>query len=310
MNLEQPRKENSYLKPSFKKIPLIFFGHDRLSRLVLFTLLDNPSVLIAAVISLPDKPQGRQKRIIPNPIKIICRQKKIPYFLLDDFTALKNRLAPFPRIGLLASFGAKIPLEIINSFSKGILVIHPSILPFYRGISPVPSAILEGEKKTGVTVFKMDEKWDHGPIISQRQTPIKPTDTSRILLEKLFLLGAEIFIEALPGYLSGETKPQKQNHLRATYTRRFGRKDGEINWNIPPEKIDRQIRAFNPWPESYTFVKLKTKKRLKILKAHLEKGKLVLDLVQLEGKKAVSWKQFLTGHPNAEIVQCPSTLNR
>lgn len=209
-----------------------------------------------------------------------------------------------PDIGILASYGKILRKDVLEKPKHDILNIHPSLLPKYRGPTPVPTAILNGEQKTGVTIFKIDEKVDHGPIISQFKEEIKPNETADELLKRLFTAGAQVLTTILPAYLEGKIKPRKQNDSQATYTKKLTRKDGQINWQEKPTKIERKIRALHPWPGTWTKVIInKKKKRLKTLKAHLEANKLILDQVQLEGKKPVTWKQFQEGYPEAEIIK-------
>jgi methionyl-tRNA formyltransferase len=165
---------------------------------------------------------------------------------------------------------------------------------------------MNGDKQAGVTIFKMDEQMDHGPIVAQFKEDIKPKDTSESLYERLFALGGEVLTTILPSYLKGNIKLRKQNHKKATYTRLLNRDSGKIDWKISDQEIERFIRAMHPWPGSWTRVKIlgyKDTRRLKILKAHLERDKLVLDKVQLEGKKPVAWKQFQEGYPRGEILK-------
>jgi len=262
-----------------------FFGSDKYSKIVLRSLQQNSTIKISKIIS--------------------------PNMMLRIITAKEKK----PEVGILASFGAIVPKEILNFPKHGILNIHPSLLPKYRGPSPAQTAILNGKKQTGVTIIRMDEQIDHGPIVAQIIEEILPTDTSESLYFRLFSAGAEVLKTILPAYLGGRIRLREQTHSQATYTKKLTREDGFI----PPEKIkmategtnanlvDRQIRAYYPWPGTWTNLKLKTEnskpssKRLKILKAHLEGKKLVLDQVQLEGKKPVSFGQFCEGYPEAKI---------
>lgn len=229
---------------------------------------------------------------------------------LEKLKSLKVR----PEVGVLASFGAILDKKILAIPKHGILNIHPSLLPKYRGASPVQTAILNGEKETGVTIIKMDEKVDHGPILAQFKEEIKPDDTAQVLYERLFEAGAKVLTSILPAYLEGKIEPRQQDHSKATYTKKLTRDEGKIDWQKPDEYLERFIRAMYPWPGSWTEVELRIKnqesriKRLKILRAHLENLSpdtchLIPDLVQLEGKKPVTWKQFQEGYPEAKIIK-------
>jgi methionyl-tRNA formyltransferase len=211
-------------------------------------------------------------------------------------------------VGVLASYGRILTAKELAVPKHGILNIHPSLLPKYRGPTPVPTAILNGDKKIGVSIIKMDEEIDHGPILSQFELEILEGETAENLLKRAFTAGAQVLITILPSYIDGRIKPKKQNHSQATYTKKFTRENGKINWQKPSDYIERQIRAFYPWPGTWTEVELRIKnqetriKRLIILRAHLKGKKLVLDEVQLEGKKPVSFKQFLEGYPQTKII--------
>lgn len=215
-------------------------------------------------------------------------------------------------VGILASYGKILSPRQISAPRLGILNIHPSLLPKYRGATPVPSAILAGETEIGVTIIKLDEKVDHGPIVSQIKLPAAQNDTSESLLEKAFRAGAKELLAVLPAYLQGKIKLRPQNHSRATFTKKLTRDDGQIDWQKSSEYLERFIRAMHPWPGAWANVILNTKslkpetKRLKILKAHLKvlsikSSALCLDEVQLEGKKPVSFKQFQEGYPQVKI---------
>ena len=205
-------------------------------------------------------------------------------------------------IGILASYCEILKKEILEKPKHGILNIHPSLLPQYRGPSPVQTAILNNDQENGVTIFKMDEKIDHGPILAQFKEEIRPEETAESLYQRLFLAGAKVLTTILPAYLEGKIELRKQDDSQSTFTKKFNREDGKINWQEKPAKIERKIRAFYPWPGTWTEITIKGKrKRLKIIKAHLEKNKLILDQVQLEGKKSVTYKQFKEGYSKVEI---------
>lgn len=210
-----------------------------------------------------------------------------------------------PDVGALASYSRILPAAELKAIPHGILNLHPSLLPKYRGPSPVQTAILNGEKQAGITVIKMDEKIDHGPIVAQSEETILLADTAESLYRRLFTLGAETLIAILPAYLEGKIELRPQDHSQATYTAKLTRDSGKIDWQKPAEYLDRFIRAMSPWPGAWSNV---DQKRLKMLRAHLDpsassgQAKLILDQVQLEGKKPVTFKQFLEGYPGAKII--------
>jgi len=212
-----------------------------------------------------------------------------------------------PDIGVLASYGKILSTKILTTPRLGILNIHPSLLPKYRGPTPVPTAILNGNQQTGVSIIKMDEKIDHGPILAQLKIEIQPEDTSEDLLNHLFAAGAQVLITILPAYLDGRIKPKEQNHQQSTYTKKLNRGSGKIDWKKPDDYNYRFIKAMFPWPGTWT--KVKTFKynrekilRLKIHQARLEKGKLLIEKVQLEGRRPVTFKQFQEGYPKTKLI--------
>ena len=208
-----------------------------------------------------------------------------------------------PDVGVLASYGRILKKEELNKPKHGILNLHPSLLPKYRGPSPVQTALLNCEQKTGLTIIKMDEKIDHGPIVSQFKEEIRPDDTTTSLYQRLFTAGAQVLNTILPVYLEGKIEMRKQDESQTTKTKKLTREDGKIDWKKTAVFNERFIRAMHPWPGAWTEIKIKGKeKRLKIIQAHLEGNKLIFDQVQLEGKKPVTWKQFQEGYPNINFV--------
>lgn len=192
---------------------------------------------------------------------------------------------------ICADFGQKIDGEILKKAKIDAIVLHQSLLPKYRGPSPIQSAILANEKNTGVTIIRMSEEIDKGPMLAQIETEIEPDDNHPSLRDKLATLGLKLLIKMLPDIVAGKIQAISQPS-GASMTHKFKKEDGEISWEKSPEEIDRQIRALYPWPGTYTKI---DNKRLIIHLAHLEEGKIVLDTVQLEGKKPVSFEDFLRG---------------
>lgn len=197
-------------------------------------------------------------------------------------------------VGIVADYGVYIPKDVSSFYPKGMLNIHPSLLPKYRGPTPVQSAILSSEAKTGVTIIKIDSQIDHGPILAQKEYEIEKTETSFDLLKKLFNQGASLLEDTLPKYLSGNLIPKPQDDSKATFTRIFVKNDGLIDIeNLPNiEKLDNMIKAFYPWPGVWTKTNV-GKQNEKIVKF------LPGNLIQVEGKKEMSYKDFLNGYLDA-----------
>lgn len=211
---------------------------------------------------------------------------------INDFKKIKKLK---PDLVVVASYGKIFPKEILKIPQYGCLNVHASLLPKYRGPSPVQTAILNGDKETGVTIFLMDEKIDQGPILAQREWEIANSKINyRELLKKLANLGAKLLVETLPKWIAGKIKPNPQDDLRASYTKLLKREDGKIDWTKPAQEIERQVRAFHPWPGAFTFHK---GKRIKILEADISKNnKLVIKKLQPEGKKPMTAEEFKRGH--------------
>lgn len=261
---------------------------------------------IVAVVTQKPKPVGRKKLLTYSSVDKWAHTHKIPIYY-SAIDVLED--PPEAVLGILASYGEIIKKEVIDLFPQGILVIHPSLLPKYRGASPVPAAIAGGETETGCTIIKMDEKMDHGPIVTQFKEKVLPDDTSESLRDRLFEKSADVLVEMLPFYIQGKIKLKKQNDREATFTKLMKKEDGfiDLTGKISPTMCNNLVRAMYPWPGAWTLVKLnnnkeQTKKRLKILKTHLDKNELIFDEVQLEGKSPVSWKQFKEGYKN--IIFC------
>jgi methionyl-tRNA formyltransferase len=194
-------------------------------------------------------------------------------------------------IAVVAKFGLIIPKDILDSFKYGVLNIHPSLLPKYRGAAPVQTAILNGDKITGVSVMKLDEKMDHGPILVQKEEEIGDNETADELYLRLFKIGADLLSQNLNQYIKGGLKLVPQDDKKAIYVEPLTRQNGYVNLNKPPEPdiLKRMIRAYFPWPGAWTETKIMNKKsRIKLLPENK---------IQVEGKKPISLKDFENGYP-------------
>lgn len=251
------------------------------------------------IISQPDKPQGRHLVLKPSPMSEYGQNNKIPVLkpkkLGDDFL----KLLPRADFGFLFAYGKIIPQNLLNFFPHGIINLHPSLLPKYRGPSPVRQALLDCQKETGYSLMLLDKKMDHGPILYQEKVKISSADTWLSLSRKIIKKGRSRLMEVINGYLDNKIKARVQNDKLATYTAKISKRNGLLDLNLSAEKADCFIRAMSPWPGAFIWLEINgRKKRLKIHKAYIEKNKLNLEIVQLEGKKLVTWKQFIEGYPN------------
>lgn len=241
--------------------PIIFFGTEDLSLLVLKKLVE-ADLPIAAVVTKPDLQKGRGKKTIAPPVKLFAEQQGIEVWqptklseITDNITALQ------PVVGVLVSFGRIIPQATLDLFDPGIINIHPSLLPKYRGPSPIETTILNNDDEAGVTIMQLTAEMDAGPLYAQKAIDLdeyRDTHSSSNLKEDLYtslgLLGAELLIQTLPGIISGEVPAVRQDDSKATYCRLITKQDGHIDWHKPAEQIALEVEAYRGWPGSITEV--------------------------------------------------------
>jgi methionyl-tRNA formyltransferase len=286
------------------KLNVIFFGTPSFVISVVEELAKNCNLL--AIITTPDQPAGRKQILTASPIKQYSLEHHIPVItpqkLTQEFESEIRNLKSEIDFFIVAAYGKIIPQNILDIPKYGTLNIHPSLLPQYRGPSPLQSAILNGDTETAVSIMKLDAQMDHGPILQTKKLPINQQDTFETLAEKAFKAGANLLPKIMKNYADGKLSPQEQDHEKATYTQRITKETGYIDFKLlakcNPVEIDRKIRAFYPWPGVWTKVILNNQE--KILKL-LPDQKL-----QLEGKKPMTKKDFFNGYPElkhlAELI--------
>lgn len=280
------------------KIKIIFIGTPQFGAIILDKFCQSEFKPFL-VVTETDKPVGRKQAVTPPPVKIIAQNYNLPVEQPELLVNSKSQITNSkPDLIVVAAYGQILPKEILEIPKYGCLNIHPSLLPKYRGATPIQAAILSGDQETGVTIMLMDDQIDHGPILAQKKTVIGKNETAGQLHDRLAVLGAELLIDTIPDWAAGRIKLVEQDHKIATYTKLLTRDDGKIDWRKPAKEIEKQIRAFDPWPGTYT---MHQKKRLKILKAKLENGKLIIEQVQPEGKKPMKFEDFLRGNKNFKL---------
>lgn len=225
---------------------------------------------VVTVVTQPDRPAGRSGAPQPPPVKQAALELGLPVFqpeTLRDDAVVERLRALQPEAGVVAAYGEILRRAVLEIPTLGYLNIHPSLLPLYRGPSPVAAAILAGDEMAGVTVMLLERAMDAGPILAQ--TPILLDSSARAgpLTDRLFALGAEMLVGVLPLYASGDLVPAPQEPTRATVTRMLTREDGRMEWTRPAIDIERAVRAYDPWPGSWTTWKGQP---LKILSATVE----------------------------------------
>lgn len=276
----------------------VFFGTPEFAAIILEKLVKAGFVPAAAVCA-PDAPMGRKKILTPPPAKIAAQKYNIEVIQPAILANSKSQISNYkPEFFIVAAYSKILKKEILDIPRLGTIGVHPSLLPKYRGASPIQSAILGDEKETGATLYLMDEEVDRGPTIASQKLKIK-SQSYEELMRELAELSGDLLIETLPKFLKGEIKPQPQNEAQATFTKKFSLKDGLVNLqNDNPRQIWLKIRALNPEPGVFTILKLKDGKelKLKLLEADFIGGTLELKLVQPEGKKSMPYRDFLRGY--------------
>jgi len=271
----------------------IFFGSYEFAKIVLERFIEYGKLPLAVVCN-PDKPVGRKKVITPPPVKKLAEHYKIPVFQPENAIEIKKELGALsPEIMIVAAYAKIIPQDILDIPKFGTFGIHPSLLPLYRGASPIQTAILDGREKTGTTIFKVDRLIDHGPILSQKELPVEPTDTYLSLEKKLAHLGVDLFIEKLSETEIKETYLTEQDEKRATLTKKFKTEDGFVDYKDIESaqkdnkalsiEIEKRVRSLGHEPGVWT---IRDGKRMKLLQVSLiPDGLLHIKKIHIEGKK-------------------------
>ncbi len=225
------------------------------------------SYQVLAVYTQPDKPAGRGRSVSPPPVKKLALERQIPVVQPETLKSNEviNRLASFQaELVVVSAYGVMLPLEVLCLPKFSCLNVHPSLLPRHRGPSPIADTILCGDDLTGVTIMLMDAGMDTGPILSQERVGISSVHTTESLSAELADAGAGLLLKTLPGWLGGEIRLQAQDESKATYSKLITGKDAEIDWRVSAVELWRRVRAYKPWPISYTWYR---GKRLKIHRA-------------------------------------------
>lgn len=298
---------------------IVFMGTPDFALPVLTALIEHQHVI--GVVTQPDRPAGRKRQLQPPPVKQLAREHDIPVLQprrlrnAESVEALKQWQ---PDVYVVAAFGQILPQTVLDIPTYGSLNVHASLLPRWRGAAPIQAAIRAGDQETGVTIMKMDAGLDTGPILTQRAVSIAAGETGQSLHDKLAQVGADLLIDTLPGYLHGTIRLKPQDDSLATHAPTIKKEEGQIDWSDSAAAIERQIRAFTPWPGTFTTW---NGQQLKILAAtvgmgHADPGAVIeqggrvavgtgdgllfLSQVQLAGRSAQSIEAFVNGH--AEFV--------
>ena len=310
-----------------KPLKIVFAGTPDFAAQHLDALIKSHHDVIA-VYSQPDRPAGRGKKLKASEVKQLALTHDIPVYQPENFKSddAKQQLADLNAdIMVVVAYGLLLPKAVLETPKLGCINVHGSILPRWRGAAPIQRAIWAGDAETGVTIMQMDEGLDTGDMISIATCPIEAADTSASLYTKLAELGPTALIDTLSTIADGTATPEKQNDELANYAKKLSKEEANIDWHMPAQQIERNIRAFNPWPICFTQMQGNT---VKIYAAELvesagnpgevlaadktgitvatTEGALKITQLQPQGKKPMSAQDFLNGR--ADWVAVGSTL--
>ncbi len=279
---------------------IVFFGNTKYSRIVGTSLFNHFG--LTAVVTLPDQPLGRKKVLTPTPTKAFALEHDVPVIEtleLNEQIVTKIKLLK-PDFLIVADYRLFLPKSLLDVPSNAAINVHHSLLPKYRGPSPAPSAILAGEKVSGVTIMLMTQALDAGDILSQKTYVLKPEETTDSLLTVLNTQGAEILINVLEDFSTYKIQARPQDEQQATFTPHITKEDGFIDLDNPPtpEQFDRMVRAYFPWPNVWSKIKIKNPSTSSGQRQESRIKFLPNKQVQLEGKNTVDLEVFYRGYPH------------
>jgi methionyl-tRNA formyltransferase len=277
-------------------IRLCFLGADIFAVPVVESLIASRNIALELVITRPAKPAGRGLKPEPNPVLALTKRKNIPILYVDknsDWRQTNNKLQKInPDLCVVAALGRIIPSETLQLFKNRFINIHPSLLPKYRGPSPIESSVLGNEKKTGVSFIVLSNRLDAGPIIAQEEIMMDNSNALE-LSRKLSLLASKHIAFILTKYQAGQLTTRPQHDAYATYTSIITKANGLVELSEKPEVINRKIRAFYPWPGVYFII---DHRQFKITASHLKNNQLVIDKIQPANKKIMTGREFINGY--------------
>ncbi len=298
---------------------IVFFGTPSFAVPALERLLEGPDEVVA-VLTQPDREKGRGRKIAPSPVKAFLSDRPVPVFQpqkVKDEVVREEIGRLKPDLFVVVAYGQILPRSLLMLPDKGAINVHASLLPRYRGAAPIPWAILNGERVTGVTTMMMDEGMDTGDILLQREVPVEERETGATLHDKLAVLGAGLLSETVERLRSGDLRRLPQDPSKASYVPLIKKEDGRIDWSKKALDVDRQVRAFDPWPGSFTrwdgrLLRIyagesregHSKGRpgevvwvgAESIEVAAGEGVFVIREVQLEGKRRMTTRDFLSGH--------------
>lgn len=311
---------------SNSRLKIIFAGTPEFATVALAVLLESPHE-ICAVLTQPDRPGGRGRKLQASPVKLMALANDIPVYQPESLksTQVQSSLAKLQAdIMVVAAYGLILPVEVLLIPPLGCVNIHASLLPRWRGAAPIQRAILAGDRETGITIMQMDAGLDSGDILKQTRCTIYAEDTAQSLHSRLADLGAQTLISTLSELAKQKITPQPQDESHASYAQKLQKSEAVLDWRLSAQTLENCVRAFNPWPVAYTMLDSKTLRIwraqaldvaqrkvqpgtvIKVAKQGIDvacnNGVLKLKTVQLAGAKSMEVDVFLNGHPN---LVCP-----
>jgi methionyl-tRNA formyltransferase len=284
---------------------IIFFGTPKEVVPILESLTKHFDVV--TVVTAPDQKSGRKQLLSESPVKTFAQTQNIPVITPQQWNneTIEQVQIYNPDLLVVAAYGKLIPDEVLEIPKFGAINIHPSLLPKYRGSTPIQTTLLNGDQISGITFMKMDKQMDHGSILHQIPFTLESTDTFAWLMQSKFAQAGQVLPHIIEEYVAGKIKPQPQDESKATYTKIITKQDGFIDLEHPPkpDQLDRMIRAYYPWPSVWTTIRIKNKEvRIKFLPSSVIASEALqshttLYAIQIEGKNPMNINDFLNGYP-------------
>lgn len=299
---------------------IVFFGTPQFAVPSLEHLIASRHT-VGGVVTQPDRPRGRGQRVVETPVKAVALQHGIPVLQPDrlrDPAVLETLSQWAPDLGVVVAYGKLIPAELLRLPRFGMINVHASLLPKYRGASPVHRAIMDGERETGVTIMQVVEALDAGDMLARETRPIGPDETSDAVERDLAAMGARLLLAVVDRLEAGTVSPEKQDDARSTYAPRLRKEEGLVDWSLPAQQIHDRVRGLYPWPHAFTYldgarlILLQTKVAESAAEAppgevvdaskdaiHVATGQgvLAIEKLQPEGRRPMTAREFLAGRP-------------
>jgi methionyl-tRNA formyltransferase len=300
---------------------IVFFGTPEFAVPTLKALLASRHPVVG-VVTQPDRPRGRGRRVSEPPVKAAATAAGVPVIQPDrlrDPAVLDTLREWQPDLGVVAAYGKLIPEDVLHLPRHGMINVHASLLPKYRGAAPIHRAVIDGEAETGVTIMRVEKMLDAGPMLAKAKRPIGPDETSGVIEPDLARLGASLLVDVVEQIAAGTVQQELQDFMLCSYAPKLTKEEGLIDWTLPASYIHNRVRGLFPWPHAYTYL---DGTRIIVLTTRVEEaaadappgtvigvtrdaihvvtghdGRLAIERVQLEGGRPLTVREFLAGHP-------------